>query len=276
MIWKLFSAMLLVIFITISVFAAEKPKGLNTIKDKMSYVVGLQIANLLKKQGLEPDINIMVLAIKESLNNQPPMFTSEEAKQIIKEYQDEQQKLQAVKLLGDKVWKIQLKKPDMMTFDKTKEYFWILDTNKGQIKLRLMPDVAPMHVTSTIFLTKKGFYDGTLFHRVIPGFMAQAGCPFGTGTGDPGYSYNGEFSPVVKHDRPFLLSMANAGPDTDGSQFFITFTATPGLDGKHTIFGEVVEGQDVVKKFEASGTQSGTPKEPLIINRATVEEKTRK
>jgi peptidyl-prolyl cis-trans isomerase B (cyclophilin B) len=275
MIWKLLSATLSVIFMTTPIFAAENPKELSTIKDKVSYVVGIQIANLLKKQGLEPDIDIMVQAIKESLNNKPSMFTPEEIKQIMKEYQDEQQKLQAIKMLGDKAWKIQLKKPEMMTFDKTKEYFWILDTNKGQIKLRLMPDVAPMHVTSTIFLTKKGFYDGIQFHRVIPGFMAQAGCPFGTGTGDPGYSYDGEFSPVAKHDRPFLLSTANAGPGTDGSQFFITFTATPGLDGKHTIFGEVVEGQDVVKKLEASGTQSGTPKEPLIINRATIEEKTR-
>ena len=106
-----------------------------------------------------------------------------------------------------------------------------------------------------MFLTEKGFYDGTIFHRVIPDFMAQGGDPLGTGTGGPGYQYAGEINPNVKHDRPYLLSMANAGrPNTDGSQFFITFKPTPWLDGKHTIFGEVVEGQDTVKKLEAAGT----------------------
>ena len=160
-----------------------------------------------------------------------------------------------------------------MKFDPQKDYFWILETNKGNIKIKLMPDVAPMHVTSTIFLTDKGFYDGTLFHRVIPGFMAQGGDPLGTGTGGPGYQYDGEFSPKVKHDRPCLLSMANAGPNTDGSQFFLTFVPTPWLDGKHTIFGEVVEGQDTVKKLEAAGSPVGKTKEELKIVKARIEEK---
>ncbi|NLD36469.1 MAG: peptidylprolyl isomerase [Desulfatiglans sp.] len=208
----------------------------------------------------------MLDGIKEVLNKRPSRFSQDEIKKIINEYK-------AVKLLGDKGWKIQLKKPEMMTFDKNIEYIWVLETNKGQIRLRLMPDVAPMHVTSTIFLTKKGFYEGITFHRVIPGFMAQAGCPFGTGTGDPGYSYDGEFNPNVKHNRPYLLSTANSGPGTDGSQFFITFSATPHLDGKHTIFGEVVTGHDVVKKLETAGSPNGTPKEPLIINRATIDER---
>ena len=155
-------------------------------------------------------------------------------------------------------WKLKLTKPELMKFDPQKDYFWILETNKGNIKIKLMTDVAPMHVTSTIFLTNKGFYDGTLFHRVIPGFMAQGGDPLGTGTGGPGYQYDGEFSPNVKYDRPFLLGMANTGrPTSDGSQFFITVAPTPGLDGKHTIFGEVVEGQDTVKKLEAAGTRDG-------------------
>jgi cyclophilin family peptidyl-prolyl cis-trans isomerase len=158
-----------------------------------------------------------------------------------------------------------------MTFDSNKDYFWVLQTNKGTLKIRLMPDVAPMHVTSTIFLTEKGFYDNLMFHRVIPGFMAQGGCPLGTGRGGPGYKYDGEFDPNVKHDRPYLLSMANAGPGTDGSQFFLTFKATPWLDGKHTIFGEVVDGKDVMKKLEAAGTRSGKPKEKLIITKATIE-----
>ncbi|HNS22129.1 MAG TPA: peptidylprolyl isomerase [Sedimentisphaerales bacterium] len=168
---------------------------------------------------------------------------------------------------------MKLTKPQQRQFDATREYFWVLETNKGNIKIRLMPDVAPMHVTSTMFLTEQGFYNGTTFHRVIPDFMAQGGCPLGTGTGGPGYQYAGEFSPKVKHDRPFLLSMANAGPNTDGSQFFITFAATPWLDGKHTIFGEVVEGQDTVKKLEAVGSPQGRPKEELKIIKAGIEEK---
>lgn len=177
------------------------------------------------------------------------------------------------KLGEENAWKLKLTKPEMMKFNSEKEYFWLLETNKGNIKIKLMPDVAPMHVTSTIFLTNKGFYDGTTFHRVIPGFMAQGGCPLGTGTGGPGYKHDGELSPNVKHDRPYLLSMANAGPGTDGSQFFITFKPTPWLDGKHTIFGEVVEGQDTIQKLEAAGTAGqGTPKEPLLLQKARIEE----
>jgi cyclophilin family peptidyl-prolyl cis-trans isomerase len=103
--------------------------------------------------------------------------------------------------------------------------------------------------------------------------MAQGGDPTGTGMSGPGYKYDGEINPNVKHDRPYLLSMANAGPGTDGSQFFITFKATPWLDGKHTIFGEVVEGQDTVKKLEAAGTPQGKPTEDLKIVKAKIEEK---
>ena len=109
------------------------------------------------------------------------------------------------------------------------------------------------------------------FHRVISGFMAQGGCPLGTGTGSPGYKFGGEFSPTVKHDVPGLLSMANAGPGTDGSQFFLTFVPTPWLDGKHTIFGRVVEGLDVLKVLEAVGSPSGATSEPLKMEKVTIE-----
>jgi len=101
--------------------------------------------------------------------------------------------------------------------------------------------------------------------------MAQGGCPLGTGTGDPGYRFGGEFSPKVKHDKGGLLSMANAGPGTDGSQFFLTFVPTPWLDNKHTIFGEVVEGMDTLKKLEAAGSQGGATSEPLKMEKVTVE-----
>jgi cyclophilin family peptidyl-prolyl cis-trans isomerase len=167
-------------------------------------------------------------------------------------------------------WKTKLPRPPRFPFDASKRYFWDLATSQGAIRIRLMPDVAPMHVSSTIFLSKLGFYDGLSFHRVITRFMAQGGCPLGSGTGGPGYQYEGECSPKVKHDRPGLLSMANAGPGTDGSQFFLTFVATPWLDGKHTIFGEVVSGMDAVKALEARGSESGKTREPLTLERATV------
>jgi cyclophilin family peptidyl-prolyl cis-trans isomerase len=167
-------------------------------------------------------------------------------------------------------WKTKLPKPPQLTFTPGKSYFWDLETSKGRIKIKLMPDVAPMHVSSTIYLTRLGFYDGLTFHRVIPGFMAQGGDPIGNGTGGPGYKYDGEFSPNVKHAKPGILSMANAGPGTDGSQFFITFVPTPHLDGRHSIFGEVVEGEDVLKKLEQAGSPSGATKEKLTIDKATI------
>ena len=167
-------------------------------------------------------------------------------------------------------WRTRLAQPPSVAFDADSDYFWDLQTNVGEITVRLLPKVAPMHVTSTIFLTSLGFFDGLSFHRVIAQFMAQGGCPLGTGTGGAGYEYSGEFDPAVKHDRPGLLSMANAGPGTDSSQFFLTFVPTPWLDGMHTIFGEVVEGMATVQALEARGSQSGRTSEPLAITKATI------
>jgi cyclophilin family peptidyl-prolyl cis-trans isomerase len=128
-------------------------------------------------------------------------------------------------------------------------------------------------VTNFLYLTRLGFYDGLSFHRVITNFMAQGGCPDGTGMGGPGYKFEGEFKPDVKHTKGGLLSMANAGPGTDGSQFFITFKDTGWLDGKHTLFGEIVEGLDVLKKIEAAGSPQGPTTEPLKMEKLTVEVK---
>jgi cyclophilin family peptidyl-prolyl cis-trans isomerase len=169
-----------------------------------------------------------------------------------------------------RAWKSTLNKPPKVAFTSGKSYYWNLETNKGKIKIKLMPDVAPMHVSSTIYLTRLGFYDDTVFHRVIPGFMAQGGDPTGTGRGGPGYKYEGEFDRSVKHNKPGLLSMANAGPGTDGSQFFLTFVKTPHLDGKHTIFGRVIKGMDTVKELEKFGSRSGRTTEKLMIERATI------
>jgi peptidyl-prolyl cis-trans isomerase B (cyclophilin B) len=167
-------------------------------------------------------------------------------------------------------WKQQLAKPELMTFAPGETVFWDLSTNVGDMRFKLFPETAPMHVTSTIFLTEQGFYDGVIFHRVIPGFMAQGGDPTGTGRGGPGYMYEGEFADGVTHDRPGLLSMANAGPGTDGSQFFITFVPTQYLDGKHTLFGELVEGTDTLTALEQRGSRNGQTSERLEIIKAKI------
>lgn len=120
------------------------------------------------------------------------------------------------------------------------------ETDKGTIKVELYAEQTPKTVGNFETLCEKKFYDGLKFHRVIPDFMIQGGCPEGTGTGGPGYKFEDEFDPALKHDGPGVLSMANAGPNTNGSQFFITHVACPHLDGKHSVFGKVIEGQDVV------------------------------
>lgn len=120
----------------------------------------------------------------------------------------------------------------------------IIHTNKGDIKLNLYATKTPKTVTNFIELAKAGYYDGLSFHRVIPDFMIQGGCPFGSGTGGPGYKFEDEFHPELRHDSPGILSMANAGPGTNGSQFFITHVETPWLDGNHSVFGKVIDDSD--------------------------------
>jgi peptidyl-prolyl cis-trans isomerase B (cyclophilin B) len=122
----------------------------------------------------------------------------------------------------------------------------VIKTNRGEIHLQLYSEQVPRTCSNFEDLANNGFYDGLSFHRVINDFMIQGGCPQGTGTGGPGYSFDDEFHPELRHDGPGVLSMANAGPNTNGSQFFITHVATPWLDDKHSVFGRVIEGQDVV------------------------------
>jgi cyclophilin family peptidyl-prolyl cis-trans isomerase len=171
---------------------------------------------------------------------------------------------------SDLKWKENLKQPEMMSFDEGKTYYWDMQTTEGDMSFRLFQDSAPMHTTSTIYLTNLGFYNDVIFHRVIAGFMAQGGDPTGTGRGGPGYQYDGEFDGTTSHDRRGLLSMANAGPNTDGSQFFITFGKTPHLDGKHTIFGELISGQATLTKLEKKGSRNGRTREKLQILKATI------
>lgn len=168
-------------------------------------------------------------------------------------------------------WRTRLAMPPMLTFDKSAEVTWNLKTSHGRLSFRLLPMVAPQHVSSTIYLTRLGFYDELTFHRIIPGFMAQGGDPLGNGRGGPGYDYAGEFDGSISHDKPGILSMANAGPGTDGSQFFVTFGPTLHLDGRHTIFGELVVGEQTLTAYQEVGSQSGGTREPVTIREATIE-----
>ncbi len=171
---------------------------------------------------------------------------------------------------GDPEWKTHVPRPPAAAFDPNQQYFWVLDTNVGMLKIELLPQYAPRHVASTIYLTKLGFYDGLTFHRIIPKFMAQGGDPLGTGTGGPGFRYAGEFHKKAKHDERGVVSMANSGPRTDGSQFFILFGEAPHLDEKHTVFGQVVEGLGTLRSMEASGSESGRPRRDVVIEKAEI------
>jgi len=148
-----------------------------------------------------------------------------------------------------------------------------IETSKGTLVVELYRDKAPKTVENFVTLAKKGFYDRIIFHRVIPGFMIQTGDPTGTGMGGPGYTFADEFSPDLKHTGPGILSMANSGPNTNGSQFFITLAATPWLDGKHSVFGKVVEGQSVVEAIAAAPKNSSDrPLQEIAMKRVTIGE----
>jgi len=148
-----------------------------------------------------------------------------------------------------------------------------IETTKGTIVIELYQDEAPKTVANFIKLAKQGFYNGIIFHRVIPGFMIQTGDPTGTGTGGPGYMFADEFSPNLRHDGPGVLSMANAGPNTNGSQFFITLAATPWLDGKHAIFGRVIEGQVVVEQIASvQRNAQDRPLTDIVMKQVTIQE----
>jgi peptidyl-prolyl cis-trans isomerase A (cyclophilin A) len=170
---------------------------------------------------------------------------------------------------------------------RTPGLYAIIETSQGTIVAKLFEKEAPKTVANFAGLAdgskewidirvaqkaKRPFYDGLTFHRVIPQFMIQGGCPLGTGTGGPGYKFEDEFHPSLKHDKPGKLSMANSGPNSNGSQFFITVAATPWLDGKHSIFGEVVEGMDVATNIsKLSRDSSDRPRTPVVMKQVKIE-----
>jgi cyclophilin family peptidyl-prolyl cis-trans isomerase len=161
--------------------------------------------------------------------------------------------------------------PPVMKIDPKKKYKAHMETDKGTMVIELFADKTPMTVNNFVFLSREGYYDGVIFHRVIDNFMVQGGDPTGTGRGGPGYKFSDEFDSSLKHDKQGILSMANAGPGTNGSQFFITHGPTPHLNGKHTVFGRVVEGLDVLMSIPAR--DPGNVNAPAVkIIRVTIEE----
>jgi len=161
--------------------------------------------------------------------------------------------------------------PPEMQIDPKKKYKARMETDKGTMVIELFADKAPKTVNNFVFLAREGFYDGIIFHRVISNFMAQGGDPTGRGSGGPGYKFADEFNSSLRHDKPGVLSMANAGPNTNGSQFFITHTPTPHLDNKHSVFGQVVEGMDVLMSIPPR--DPGNVNAPSVkINHITIEE----
>ena len=167
-------------------------------------------------------------------------------------------------------WKSSVPRPPFVQFDPNKKYYWYLTTNVGIIKIEFKPEWSPKHVSTAIYLTRLGYYDNLTFHRVIPGFMAQGGDPKGNGSGGPGFRIAGEFHKKGLHTDRGALSAANRGPRTDGSQFFITFKKAEQLDGKHTVYGQTVEGMGTLRTLESIGSKSGAPSQLVTIRRAEV------
>ena len=165
----------------------------------------------------------------------------------------------------------QWSKPPDMVIDSKKKYSATISTDKGDMEIELFADKTPKTVNNFVFLAREGFYDGTIFHRVIADFMVQGGDPTGTGRGGPGYRFADEFHPSLKHSKPGILSMANAGPGTNGSQFFITHIPTPWLDGKHAVFGQITSGMDVLMSIQPRDPMK--PEYPGVkINSVTITE----
>ncbi len=182
---------------------------------------------------------------------------------VVLTHGEEPRQSEARQTTGLKQWSA----PPPMTIDPSKKYFATIKTDVGDIRVELFADKTPKTVNNFVFLARQGFYDNTTFHRVIEDFMAQGGDPTGTGSGGPGYTFEDEIVPDLRFDEPGLLAMANRGPNTNGSQFFITFAPTPWLDTQHTIFGKVVEGMDVLPKIVRRDPQDpNAPPATKILN----------
>ena len=168
--------------------------------------------------------------------------------------------------------KTKFSKPEQV-LESGKDYRAVIETNKGRIVVDLFQDDAPETVNNFVFLARNGYYDGIVFHRVLEDFMAQTGDPTGSGRGGPGYEFGDETDNGRSHTGKGVLSMANAGPGTNGSQFFITFTETPWLDGKHTVFGQVIDGLDVLDKLQRIDPMRPSGTKPDVMERVSILER---
>ena len=184
---------------------------------------------------------------------------------VLLQTQSNEENLPEESLMDNKEWS----SPPKMTIDEQNEYTAVIETDLGNIVLRLFANESPITVNNFVFLAQEGYYDGVMFHRVIHDFMVQGGDPTGTGSGGPGYMFEDEVNNGLKFDKPGLLAMANAGPGTNGSQFFITHVPTPHLTGNHTIFGEVIEGMDTVFAIPERNPQNAKDN-GVIMSKVTI------
>ena len=184
---------------------------------------------------------------------------------VLLQTQSNEENLPEESLMTNKEWS----SPPKMTIDEQNEYTAVIETDLGNIVLRLFANESPITVNNFVFLAQEGYYDGVMFHRVIHDFMVQGGDPTGTGSGGPGYMFGDEVNNGLKFDKPGLLAMANAGPGTNGSQFFITHVPTPHLTGNHTIFGEVIEGMDTVFAIPERNPQNAKDN-GVIMSKVTI------
>ena len=184
---------------------------------------------------------------------------------VLLQTQSNEENLPEESLMANKEWS----SPPKMTIDEQNEYTAVIETDLGNIVLRLFANESPITVNNFVFLAQEGYYDGVMFHRVIHDFMVQGGDPTGTGSGGPGYMFGDEVNNGLKFDKPGLLAMANAGPGTNGSQFFITHVPTPHLTGNHTIFGEVIEGMDTVFAIPERNPQNAKDS-GVIMSKVTI------
>ncbi len=211
-------------------------------------------------------ILLLLVACAQQAAQTPEKSMIEEVEQVQEEVADIQEEV----VEAEKI-EAETKQMDEQVLEVKMNTIVLLETSMGNMKIELFDDKAPNTAKNFRDLVEKGFYDGTIFHRVIKNFMIQGGDPTGTGSGGPGYKIKDEFGAGLKHDKKGVLSMANAGPNTGGSQFFITLVPTPWLDGKHAIFGKLVEGEDVLDKIGSTPTSAGDrPKTEVKIIKAKV------
>jgi len=248
-------------------WSAKNPQDFSTwIKVGAASISGLDVARFMTDMLSQPVADKVKAALKSAetigLNQTPYLVLNGRAFGGTPDEATVGEVIRLFRAVSTTLEPIRARECPPQTVDAKKQFTATISTSKGEFKMKLFPDKAPLAVNSFVYLAQRGWFDNTLFHRVIEGFVAQAGDPSGTGLGNPGYEFNNEISPDLKYDRPGLVGLANAGPNTNGSQFFITYVPAPQLNGEYTIFGEVISGMDVVKQLTVRDPQFGDPSAP--------------